>query len=379
MSRSPAWLKRWRTSGYLQTAIEQLENREYSREVARDLARRRAANEELFDAENDYLAPFIQNPQVIDHYDISEGCKPENATQNRYVRLEPFDRTRVVVPGPSGGRYLHANWVQELHGGKWWIAAQAPLPFTAHTFLSLIAQPSMTPPQAPAIASRRIRTVVQLTRDVESGRRKAHRYFPSQVGQHADLTPSPIEQAAAGSAPALRVTLLDSTSIEDAHCICSKVSIAPLNTPDEIVLFHHLLYTAWPDHGVPAPEDRASLRAFLRLADAKNRETSSDRPDLDPDPPIVINCSAGIGRTGSFITMSSILRHHGILPAPSTRLDKTHIPAPLGPLPDKIANDEICQEVDALREQRPGMVQSGNQISLIYEVLDEELSSQFRA
>jgi protein tyrosine phosphatase len=146
----------------------------------------------------------------------------------------------------------------------------------------------------------------------------------------------------------------------------------------EPIIFQHLLYGAWPDHGVPSIEDRASILEFARLVDRINRDTSlSSSPHrLDPDPPIMVGCSAGIGRTGSFIALCSLLRKHGFLPPPtpgsSAVVDEPHpalVPSPLGELPKELADDPIAVEIDALREQRPGMVQREDQIVLIYEVL----------
>ncbi|GAW04751.1 phosphatases II [Lentinula edodes] len=235
------------------------------------------------------------------------------------------------------------------------------------------------------------------------------------------------------------------------------------------IRFTHLLFVAWPDHSVPSPSDRAALFEFVRLVDRVNRqmpfddsdsgssqttpirpgETSSkdakdkmkitskefkavshnrtggsaEEKDVDVDPPIIVGCSAGIGRTGSFIAMNSLLRHAGFLPPPgdlqhpsssslplpsphpyspptqssqatslpttssqsstaptstttppldaSTASYNSHIPVvgPLGPLPTSLSADLVSQEIDSLREQRAGMVQRPEQAVLVYEMM----------
>jgi len=166
-----------------------------------------------------------------------------------------------------------------------------------------------------------------------------------------------------------------------------EVNHGQANDNQEIV-FNHLLYLSWPDHGVPEPDDRDSLIAFIRLVDRTNRDTSrcpvhpNATPDhlcseLDPDPPIMVGCSAGVGRTGSFIALSSLLRHYGFLPpaARPTIAPDLH-DSPLGPLPNDLNDDLVLQEIDSLREQRPGMVQRSEQAMLVYEVLADAFAAK---
>ncbi|KAG1814030.1 protein-tyrosine phosphatase-like protein, partial [Suillus subaureus] len=256
---------------------------------------------------------------------------PDNVVANRYSNIEPYDRTRVVVGDLKGshcsvgaegskGRYFNASWVRELYGGKLWIATQAPLPRTAHVFPQ--CHPSLNFPYMHS--SSRVRTV------------KAHAYFPSTPGQSVLSNPDPTSDAP------------------------RKVSIVPVTStnPQDAVVFTHLLYAAWRT---------MDLIAFVRLGIALTRiplhPPSSPKPD--PDPPIMVHCSAGIGRTGSFIAMSSLLRVYHLLSG--NPLSNTLTPplqplsplpvSPLGTLPKELQEDLIAQEIDSLREQRPGMVQ----------------------
>ncbi|EKM55011.1 uncharacterized protein PHACADRAFT_255302 [Phanerochaete carnosa HHB-10118-sp] len=333
---------------------------------------------------------LIKIDEAVKHYSISVACHPKHWKYNRYADVMPYDRTRVIV-GHSGseelsGRYLNASWVRELAGGKWWIASQAPLPDTIHAFLTVILEPISSPPAVmqkiqPITGSiSRVRTVVQLTREVESGIRKAHAYIPPNVG---DSWVSASEPDC--NAKPLKVTLLDVCQIDEAHCLQRTVSIQPLksmNAADAIgepVVFKHMLFSSWPDHSVLQPEDRAVLLRFLHLVDQTNRDLSSQpaavRDSLDPDPPIIVGCSAGIGRTGSFIALSSLLRAYRFLLPPRLFLHEPNQELPplepslLGPLPEVVREDRIVQEIDALREQRPGMVERPDQVQLISECL----------
>ncbi|KII93287.1 hypothetical protein PLICRDRAFT_35482 [Plicaturopsis crispa FD-325 SS-3] len=387
----PPWLHMSHSPKHLSAALRVLAKRERTRDTARTASRRQSEPSTTRSHFAHLGASVLQKDDYTKHYAVSAGCQPENQWGNRYLQLEPYDRTRVVVGpgadgelaegGAEGGRYLNASWVRELFGGKWWIATQAPLPNTAHPFLSVILQPIARPPPellagSSTTRTSRVRTVVQLTPNFERGRQKAHIYFPANIGESWEV-PCEDDQ----TAPPLKVTLLATTAIAEANCMQSTVSIAPVSRSEKLepIIFQHLLYHAWPDHGIPKPEDRPSLIKFIRLVDQVNKTVPPDRrTDLDPDPPIIVGCSAGIGRTGSFIALSSLLRAHGLVspsqtlpPATVTPCSPSLPPSPLGPLPNDMRDDLVANEIDSLREQRPGMVQREEQALLIYEMLEE--------
>jgi protein tyrosine phosphatase len=370
MSHSPvpSWLQKAYNQDHINQVWRMLADRERSRHRARSLSTSRP-----YRPQSD-IAPTATThlPNATDYYAAALGCSSENSFCNRYIDIIPYDRTRI----DAGGRYLNANWVRELAGGHWTIATQAPLPNTAHEFLSLIAgiHPPFGPPGEPALRFARVRTIVQLTRNVESGRQKAHPYFPHEPGDSWVVSPPP----SVSGLPPLQVTLVKSEVIESAQCVGSTVSVVPVvaGTSCPALIFHHLSYAAWPDHGIPEPEHRAGLLNFIRLVDQKNKDMRGLEVTADVEPPIMVHCSAGIGRTGSFIALSSLLRSNGLLLSPASQpVERVPLrPSPLsqsqlGPLPEGISWDEIAQEVDSLREQRPGMVQRTEQAVLVYEVL----------
>ncbi|KAI0783112.1 protein-tyrosine phosphatase-like protein [Abortiporus biennis] len=401
----PEWLQRAHNIDHLSNVLVVLAQREKAREKAR-MASRIKANPSLLHRFAHLPSTALEPSANIDHYSVSIAAQPENRRLNRYADVEAYDRTRVIV-GCGGtepsGRYLNASWVRELNGGKWWIATQAPLPETAHAFLSVLLQPvakpfhphphadiTQEPQPLPDGKTCRVRTIVQLTREIEAGTRKAHTYFPPVEGESWIIPP---EEGC--SAPSVKVTLVKLEEIPEAHCLMSTVSVQsiistagtlPQVTGEEIV-FKHMLYSSWPDHGVPELEHRAALLHFIHLVDTVNRDVSSQPSEiqhtLDSDPPIMVNCSAGIGRTGSFIAISSLLRRYKFLPPPTSifnkwldeaeeqvpNLEKVLGDSPLGPLHEELEEDLIAMEIDALREQRPGMVQRKEQVILIYELL----------
>ncbi|KDQ17382.1 hypothetical protein BOTBODRAFT_30191 [Botryobasidium botryosum FD-172 SS1] len=305
-------------------------------------------------------------------YAVSVGASPGNAFFNRYVGLEPYDWNRVRVPGAPGGpdRYLNASWVREVLGGRWWIAAQAPLPKTMHPFLSLFIP---TTPNAP-----RIRTVVQITSAV----READPYFPDSLTDVWAINPEPHTAAAGHALSPIEVRVLKQKSVPEMACIKSTIALTahlgPAATTPITVRVTHLLYRSWPDAGVP--EDPAARSALLNLLDSLD---SINRPDPDspenticPDPPILVHCSAGVGRTGTFIALASLLRAHGILGSPFDERPPPVPLSPLGPLPEEVLGDQVVEEIDGLREQRLNMVETTEQTSFLYRMLAEAIEER---
>jgi len=405
----PPWLMTALSSDrHISNVLHILSDREFKRNQTRNASRTAAweqADPSSTPLTRQHLSSFIARRNLdipsshAEHYAIATGLHSIHRELNRYTDVIPYDLTRVVVydgyvghgAEQNAGTYLNASWVLERGGQKWWIATQAPVKPAAHTFLSVLLQPIIKPPHSTISYRSRVRTVVQLTQNIEGGRRKADSYFPTEVGQSFVVQP---EDGYLG--PPLKVTLQETRQIDEARCVESTVSILPLSsatlyeqrsgedadhrTPDDrTIIFKHLLYASWPDHGVPKPEDQTSLLSFIRLVDVINRDTSSchiplssSDEEVDPDPPIMVGCSAGIGRTGSFIALSSLMREYGFLqPALRPTLPSVLPSSPLGPLPDQLQGDKVSQEVDSLREQRPGMVQRPEQVVLIYEALAE--------
>jgi protein tyrosine phosphatase len=400
MSPIPNWLISSYTSEHLESVAKTLGKRESERNSARSTSRRKSEPKNKVSQLSSAL--HTKNPHH-EYYSVSVGCQPENVVANRYYMLEPYDRTRVVIRSnlsdvpETKGRYINANWVCENFGRRWWIATQAPLPHTSHAFLSVIMQPTSYPPpdlsgiDPSSWKATRVQTVVQLTPNFEEGIQKAHVYFPPIVGESWIVQPQD-----GCEAPPIKATLIDQEEIEDSKCTMSTVSLSHVlsNTSTrqghetETVTFKHMMYHAWPDHSVPADDDRPSLLNFARLVDRVNKTSDTRSGDASLDPPIMVGCSAGVGRTGAFIALCSLLRAYGLLrtdksapenhslTSPSLTPNPVLKTSPLGPLSDELQEDLVAQEIDSLREQRPSMVQKVQQILFVYEMLAKALQEQ---
>lgn len=217
--------------------------------------------------------------------------------------------------------------------------------------------------------------IVQLTPLVENGRLKADPYFPDVEGQTAQV------DALAGHTGATALWIrLDKKTLEDgvrtSHLTLGKVGHAASSSETRSLV--HVEYKGWGDHGVPS--DPAHLANFARKVLELNASLSATAGEVEPAP-IVVGCSAGVGRTGTFITIASLLGlvdEPSLTDAASARLDPVPDSATSGVLDityplDRITSmgvtprDFVGLTIDGLREQRNSMVERVSQVQFCYE------------
>ncbi|KAL8849813.1 MAG: hypothetical protein Q9221_005229 [Calogaya cf. arnoldii] len=262
--------------------------------------------------------------------------------RNRYVNVLPWDKSRVHLQVPPGeSDYINASPItldDPRTGAVYsYIAAQGPKQTGLSHFWHMIWQQTSD-----------VAVIVMLTQTAESGKEKCFQYFPLDEQTEA-ISIDPVEPAE--SAPAGTVK---SSEVYFDQVSRSTVRKLLLTFGDKSKVIWHLLFSAWPDFEVPQNEDRAALFKLLRLSAQKNPEPSNPR---------IIHCSAGVGRSGSFIALEYLL----------AQIES-------GAIAD-ITNDEdpIYDVVNRLREQRMMMVQSDMQYAFLYEVIREQFVESYHA
>ncbi|KAL1610284.1 phosphotyrosine-specific ptp2-like protein [Paraconiothyrium brasiliense] len=249
----------------------------------------------------------------------------EKGSKNRYNSIWPYEHSRVKLQGvsPGGCDYVNANHVQPSFSNKRYIATQGPLPATFNDFWNVVWQQD-------------VRVIVMLTAEQEGGQLKAHNYWSGKQYGHlhlntlgerrASLEPSKIHRHREQSRPALgqrRSTTANppskagyfptesdtSPNSEQPYVIVRKFTLSSSDEPFERMReITQLQYSHWPDFGAPAHPTH--LLGLIEQCDAACRQVnggSPSRPDPPNTRPILVHCSAGCGRTGTFCTVDSVL------------------------------------------------------------------------
>jgi len=201
--------------------------------------------------------------------DFSSSLTKINLPKNRYRNILPLERTRVrllTLEGVDSSDYINANYVgADLRGERAYIVTQGPLDSTTPDFWRMVWEQNVS-------------IIVMLSTFVEDGKSKVFPYFPQD---HNDM-----------DAGFFVITL---QNIQDETQLILRQFSIKLRHTGETRFVSHLQYVAWPDQGLP--KDTKGFRTIIDEADRLNLSNG----------PTVVHCSAGIGRSGVFCVVHSII------------------------------------------------------------------------
>lgn len=348
------------------------------------------------------LAAGLQSDASSQWARLDSTANAEILRRNRYFNVEPFASNRVRLRVPDGQLdYINASPIvltQTVSGTeKRYIATQGPKEDSrSHIWRMVYAETGR--PADPAV-------IVMLTQTHESGKEKCFQYFPADLS-HASLEVNEQDEFADGFHATLTLQELhedDETrstirtmdlSVTEPESTSS--SAGPEHTPatpqTQHKTVHHLLFGGWPDFLVPEGPDRAALIQLVAKSAALNDPASNSR---------IVHCSAGVGRSGTFIALDYLLTEiaegawddvaqftqvsetgdaaaDGVTGAAAEREASPLRAGNRDSLGAAKARDPILDVVDKLRKQRMMMVQGEGQFLLLYDICREVWLERWR-
>uniref|UniRef100_A0A8B9YV74 protein-tyrosine-phosphatase n=1 Tax=Bos mutus grunniens TaxID=30521 RepID=A0A8B9YV74_BOSMU len=228
-----------------------------------------------------------------------EAEHPANSTKNRYPHVLPYDHSRVrlaLLDGKPHSDYINASFIPGYTHPQEFIATQGPLKKTLADFWRLVWE-------------QQVHVIVMLTVGMENGRVLCEHYWPADS---SPVTHGPVTICLLAEQPQDEWTTREFQLHHAAQQQLRRVK--------------QLQFTTWPDHSVP--EAPSSLLAFVELVREQARAAVGAGP-------LLVHCSAGVGRSGTFVALWRLLR----------QLEEEHVV-------------DVFHAVHMLRLHRPLMIQT---------------------
>jgi len=224
----------------------------------------------IMSADSDFR--FSEEYEELKHVGRDQLCTaadlPVNRPKNRFTNILPYDHSRVKLQptdDEEGSDYINASFVPGFNSKREFIVTQGPLHSTRDDFWRMCWETNS-------------RAIVMLTRCYEKGREKCDQYWPPNTDPvyYGDI----------------QVTILN-----ESHYPDWDINEFRMMRGDTVRTIRHFHFTTWPDFGVPEPPQ--TLVRFVRAF--RERVSPEQRP-------IVVHCSAGVGRSGTMIAIDRILQ-----------------------------------------------------------------------
>ena len=260
-----------------------------------------------------------------------------NEGKNRFLDIKPYDESRVVLENNiwmngENCDYINANFIQGYSHKKKFIATQGPLKSTLGDFWHMVWQ-------------YRIHAIIMLTNLIEKGMERCAQYWPEQYNvphRYGDIEVTMRECVKIGDY-IKRVFEVKSLSLNHASTsiVSPNGTIRNSSTKEahnKILIVTQYFYPEWPDRDTPTTD----AMSLLHLV----RDVNKNHPSHQY--PIIVHCSAGVGRTGTYITLDAMFE----------KLNKE-------------SKFNAYAFIKQIREQRQYLVQTSKQYVFIHEALYE--------
>ncbi|CAO4369534.1 unnamed protein product [Caenorhabditis nigoni] len=259
-------------------------------------------------------AEFSTMKRFNDFEKMKAFKEAQEAGKNRYKDVGCLDNNRVKLSSPWPHEYIHANYVAVPTNPKRFICTQAPLEKTCADFWFMCLQ-------------EKVEFIFMLCNLLEKGSKKCYEYYPNKK---KDV----LEFEEGGQKITVKFESSNTFQFRGAESKAKVVATEVLieGPGGETLKTTHYHWNDWPDRGVPAAD-----MAILELLDQA-------RPSKGP---IVVHCSAGIGRTGSVVMLEYVM--------------------------DQLISGQTIEDGDKIlvkiREQRNNSIQTDAQYLFVHQVI----------
>ncbi|XP_043254031.1 receptor-type tyrosine-protein phosphatase N2 isoform X2 [Colletes gigas] len=279
-----------------------------------------------------YMEDHLQNKDRLDEewaalcvYEV-DSCSTDIAESEANIKCNrpgaslPYDHSRVILndlANANNSDYINASTITD-HDPRnpAYIATQGPLPHTTADFWQLVWEQGSV-------------VIVMLTRLTEEGVGMCHRYWPEKGSELYHI---------------YEVHLVSEHFWCDDYLVRSFY-LKNLRTGETrtVTQFHFL---SWPENGVPY-----STKALLEFRRKINKSYKGRSC------PIVVHCSDGVGRTGTYCLIDMVLN----------RMMKG------------AKEIDIAATLEHIRDQRPDMVATKQQFEFVLMAVAEEVHAILKA
>ncbi|BFZ21545.1 hypothetical protein BsWGS_24585 [Bradybaena similaris] len=232
---------------------------------------------------------------------MTVGLNSENRHKNRYKNVCAYDHSRVHLQPNAAkkqGDYINASYIEGFKPDEKFIASQGPTKVILEDFVRMLWE-------------QQVEKVVMLTNLVEEGKQKCERYWPED-----------------GEMKVGEITVSLTTTQVFADYTIHRLQLKKDGSPNQDLVHFH--FTSWPDKDVP--------NTPWGLVDFEQRVAS-----YPTNKPIVVHCSAGVGRTGTFIALRTVMREA-----------------------EETGRMDFFSTVQKLRQDRVNMVQTADQYIFLH-------------
>ncbi|XP_043079358.1 LOW QUALITY PROTEIN: receptor-type tyrosine-protein phosphatase C [Puntigrus tetrazona] len=215
-----------------------------------------------------FMDEFQSIPRIFSNYTIKEAKKQENQSKNRYVDILPYDYNRVTLSASGEDDYINASFIEGYQEPKKYIAAQGPKDETVCDFWQMVWEQKSS-------------IIVMVTRCEEGNKIKCAQYWPS-LDRETEIFDDFVVKIRS-----------------EQHCpdfIIRHLILANKREKASEREVTHIQFISWPDHGVPG-DPSLLLKLRRRVNSFKNFFSG----------PVVVHCSAGVGRTGTYIGIDAMI------------------------------------------------------------------------